>query len=216
MYLVNLKKTAWTESDCRYMLLGFYALGDHAIYLGPETITIGKREATKVIARVITGYVSRRLHSSIHFELHHVVSWFTDKAGSREAIIFLKSNLQGLKLAVSKQWKKVGEWAEELEPYARLSNGLLIGRCHKSKYSKTKILPTYNACYDMSQFRNCNDFSNTCRPVVHIQSCRCYFSGGMTLCDSDLSSSSQTYISICCFSISDVRPLLPRHWTTSI
>ena len=34
-------------------LQGFYRLGGHAIYLGPDTIEFGKREATKDIARVI-------------------------------------------------------------------------------------------------------------------------------------------------------------------
>jgi hypothetical protein len=32
---------------------GFFRLGGHAIYLGPDTIQIGKREATKDIARVL-------------------------------------------------------------------------------------------------------------------------------------------------------------------
>eukprot|EP00891_Asterochloris_glomerata_P000890 jgi/Astpho2/890/e_gw1.00016.159.1_t len=35
---------------------GFYKLGGHAIYLGPDTIQMGKREATKDIARVISRY----------------------------------------------------------------------------------------------------------------------------------------------------------------
>ena len=35
-------------------LQGFYRLGGHAIYLGPDTIEFGKREATKDIARVIS------------------------------------------------------------------------------------------------------------------------------------------------------------------
>jgi len=35
---------------------GFYRLGGHAIYLGPDTIEFGKREATKDIARVICRY----------------------------------------------------------------------------------------------------------------------------------------------------------------
>lgn len=35
---------------------GFYRLGGHAIYLGPDTIELGKREATKDIARVISRY----------------------------------------------------------------------------------------------------------------------------------------------------------------
>ena len=35
-------------------LQGFYKLGGHAIYLGPDTIQMGKREATKDIARVIS------------------------------------------------------------------------------------------------------------------------------------------------------------------
>lgn len=33
---------------------GFYKLGGHAVYLGPDTIQIGKREATKDIARVLS------------------------------------------------------------------------------------------------------------------------------------------------------------------
>ena len=37
---------------CRHQ--GFYRLGGHAIYLGPDTIEFGKREATKDIARVIS------------------------------------------------------------------------------------------------------------------------------------------------------------------
>lgn len=36
---------------------GFFKLGGHAIYLGPDTIQIGKREATKDIARVLCRYV---------------------------------------------------------------------------------------------------------------------------------------------------------------
>lgn len=45
------------------MAQGFYALGGHAIYLGPDTIQFGKREATKDIARVISrsGIVEAKL-----------------------------------------------------------------------------------------------------------------------------------------------------------
>ena len=35
---------------------GFYRLGGHALYLGPEDIGIGKREAVGDIARVVSGY----------------------------------------------------------------------------------------------------------------------------------------------------------------
>lgn len=35
---------------------GFYLLGGHAIYLGPDDIQMGKREETRDIARVISGY----------------------------------------------------------------------------------------------------------------------------------------------------------------
>lgn len=35
---------------------GFFRLGGHAVYLDPNTIQIGKREATKDIARVLSGY----------------------------------------------------------------------------------------------------------------------------------------------------------------
>ncbi len=35
---------------------GFFRLGGHAIYLGPDTIQFGKREATKDIARVLAGW----------------------------------------------------------------------------------------------------------------------------------------------------------------
>lgn len=34
---------------------GFFKLGGHAIYLGPDTIQLGKRELTKDIARVLAG-----------------------------------------------------------------------------------------------------------------------------------------------------------------
>lgn len=35
---------------------GFYLLGGHAIYLGPDDIQLGKREETRDIARVLSGY----------------------------------------------------------------------------------------------------------------------------------------------------------------
>lgn len=35
---------------------GFFKLGGHAIYLDPESIQIGKREATKDVARVLSSY----------------------------------------------------------------------------------------------------------------------------------------------------------------
>jgi len=35
---------------------GFYRMGGHALYLGPEDISLGKREATKDIARVVARY----------------------------------------------------------------------------------------------------------------------------------------------------------------
>jgi ornithine carbamoyltransferase len=35
---------------------GFWRLGGHAVYLAPDTIQFGKREATKDIARVVSGY----------------------------------------------------------------------------------------------------------------------------------------------------------------
>ncbi|XP_058071581.1 ornithine carbamoyltransferase, chloroplastic [Magnolia sinica] len=35
---------------------GFYLLGGHAIYLGPDDIQMGKREETRDIARVLSGY----------------------------------------------------------------------------------------------------------------------------------------------------------------
>lgn len=42
---------------------GFFRLGGHAIYLGPDTIQFGKREATKDIARVLAGWGSLALLS---------------------------------------------------------------------------------------------------------------------------------------------------------
>ena len=48
---------------------GFYLLGGHAIYLGPSDIDIGKREAVKDIARVVSRYnhiVMARLFSHTH------------------------------------------------------------------------------------------------------------------------------------------------------
>jgi ornithine carbamoyltransferase len=35
---------------------GFHMLGGHAVYLGPDTISLGDREMTKDIARVLSGY----------------------------------------------------------------------------------------------------------------------------------------------------------------
>lgn len=35
---------------------GFYLLGGHAIYLGPDDIQMGKREETRDISRVLSGY----------------------------------------------------------------------------------------------------------------------------------------------------------------
>ncbi|CAI5490320.1 unnamed protein product [Closterium sp. Naga37s-1] len=35
---------------------GFFLLGGHALYLGPDTIQLGKREETRDISRVISGY----------------------------------------------------------------------------------------------------------------------------------------------------------------
>lgn len=35
---------------------GFYRLGGYALYLDPNTIQLGKREPTKDIARVLSGY----------------------------------------------------------------------------------------------------------------------------------------------------------------
>ena len=48
---------------------GFYLLGGHAIYLGPSDIDIGKREAVKDIARVVSRYnhiIMARLFSHAH------------------------------------------------------------------------------------------------------------------------------------------------------
>ena len=58
------------------MLQGFYRLGGHAIYLGPDTIQLGKREATKDIARVISRYndvIMARLfaHEVRHSSVQH-------------------------------------------------------------------------------------------------------------------------------------------------
>lgn len=35
---------------------GFFRMGGHALYLDPNTIQLGKREPTKDIARVLSGY----------------------------------------------------------------------------------------------------------------------------------------------------------------
>ena len=51
---------------------GFFRLGGHALYLGPNDIGIGKREAVKDIARVFSGYndmIMARL-----FEHKHIIA----------------------------------------------------------------------------------------------------------------------------------------------
>lgn len=49
--------TSGVDSSSNISILqGFYRLGGHGIYLGPDTIEFGKREATKDIARVISRY----------------------------------------------------------------------------------------------------------------------------------------------------------------
>ncbi|CAG0911321.1 unnamed protein product, partial [Cyprideis torosa] len=48
---------------------GFFRLGGHALYLGPSDISIGKREAVKDIARVVSRYndvIMARLFSHQH------------------------------------------------------------------------------------------------------------------------------------------------------
>lgn len=35
---------------------GFFLLGGHALYLGPDDIQMGKREETRDVARVLSGY----------------------------------------------------------------------------------------------------------------------------------------------------------------
>jgi len=50
---------------------GFYRLGGHALYLGPNDIGIGKREAVKDIARVVSRYndiIMARLFAHQHME----------------------------------------------------------------------------------------------------------------------------------------------------
>jgi ornithine carbamoyltransferase len=42
-------------------LQGFFKLGGHALYLGPNDIQLGKREPTKDIARVLSRSESRRV-----------------------------------------------------------------------------------------------------------------------------------------------------------
>ncbi len=54
------------------MRQGFFRLGGHAIYLGPDTIDIGKREATKDVARVLSRFndvIMARLFA------HEVCGW---------------------------------------------------------------------------------------------------------------------------------------------
>lgn len=66
---------------------GFHLLGGHAIYLGPDTIQLGKREETRDISRVLSGYndiLMARLfaHQDIldlaHFSSVPVINGLTD------------------------------------------------------------------------------------------------------------------------------------------
>jgi ornithine carbamoyltransferase len=42
--------------QCAVRAQGFFRMGGHALYLDPQTIQIGKREATKDIARVLSRF----------------------------------------------------------------------------------------------------------------------------------------------------------------
>ena len=66
---------------------GFYLLGGHALYLSPDDISIGKREAVKDIARVVSRYndmIMARLFEHQHmlemaeFSTASVVNGLTD------------------------------------------------------------------------------------------------------------------------------------------
>ena len=56
---------------CDIGLQGFFKLGGHAVYLGPDTIQIGKREATKDIARVLC---RSAFHAYLAFKNYRVTS----------------------------------------------------------------------------------------------------------------------------------------------
>ena len=63
-------------------LQGFYKLGGHAIYLGPDTIQFGKREATKDIARVISRCACSpaKRSSDRSTDPQHAMPWLTGEA----------------------------------------------------------------------------------------------------------------------------------------
>lgn len=50
------KHTPNNHNQHHHQTQGFFRLGGHAVYLDPNTIQIGKREPTKDIARVLSGY----------------------------------------------------------------------------------------------------------------------------------------------------------------
>lgn len=55
---VRLPLTFISLGGCALCFLGqgFHLLGGHAVYLGPDTIQLGTREATKDVARVLSSY----------------------------------------------------------------------------------------------------------------------------------------------------------------
>jgi len=93
---------------------GFFRLGGHAIYLDPNTIQLGKREPTKDIARVLSGYndvIMARLfaHSDLielaEYSTVPVINGLTDYNHPCQimadvlTIIEKKGRFEGLKLA---------------------------------------------------------------------------------------------------------------------
>jgi len=53
---------------------GFYLLGGHAVYLGPDDIQLGKREETRDIARVLSSYNDVIMARLFAHQVYHCLS----------------------------------------------------------------------------------------------------------------------------------------------
>ena len=106
---------------------GFFKLGGHALYLGPNDIGIGKREAVKDIGRVLSRYneiIMARL-----FEHKHMLE--LSESASIPGMVFTKTG---------RNWNKCSMRQKEGRLYYLLD---LEKKCNVSLKTKGYFLPEY-------------------------------------------------------------------------